>query len=178
MRNLKFHNIHGKEPYPFSTTMTNKGMTREYELIPDILIAIDLSSNRFHGEIPESIGNPNGLRWLNLSNNALIGAIPTSLANLTLLEALDLSQNKLSREIPQQLVQLTFLAFFNVSHNHLTGPIPQGNNLQHFQGLPLMGTQDCVEVLCQGHVEVLSNHHQHLHPPNKVQLVNLIGNLY
>ncbi|XP_059597289.1 receptor-like protein 7 isoform X2 [Vitis vinifera] len=121
-----------EEPYPFSTTMTNKGMTREYELIPDILIAIDLSSNRFHGEIPESIGNPNGLRWLNLSNNALIGAIPTSLANLTLLEALDLSQNKLSREIPQQLVQLTFLAFFNVSHNHLTGPIPQGKQFATF----------------------------------------------
>ncbi|KAL6330140.1 hypothetical protein AAG906_040060 [Vitis piasezkii] len=121
-----------EEPYPFSTTMTNKGMTREYELIPDILIAIDLSSNRFHGEIPESIGNPNGLRWLNLSNNALTGAIPRSLANLTLLEALDLSQNKLSREIPQQLVQLTFLAFFNVSHNHLTGPIPQGKQFATF----------------------------------------------
>ena len=121
-----------EDPYPFSTTMTNKGMTREYELIPDILIAIDLSSNRFHGEIPESIGNPNGLRWLNLSNNALIGAIPRSLANLTLLEALDLSQNKLSREIPQQLVQLTFLAFFNVSHNHLTGPIPQGKQFATF----------------------------------------------
>ena len=121
-----------KDPYSFSMTMMNKGMTREYKKIPDILTIIDLSSNRFYGEIPESIGNPKGLQALNLSNNALTGPIPTSLANLTLLEALDLSQNKLSREIPQQLVQLTFLEFFNVSHNHLTGPIPQGKQFATF----------------------------------------------
>ena len=121
-----------KDPYSFSMTMMNKGMTREYKKIPDILTIIDLSSNKFYGEIPESIGNPKGLQALNLSNNALTGPIPTSLANLTLLEALDLSQNKLSREIPQQLVQLTFLEFFNVSHNHLTGPIPQGKQFATF----------------------------------------------
>ncbi|CBI28433.3 unnamed protein product, partial [Vitis vinifera] len=99
---------------------------------PDILTVIDLSSNKFYGEIPESIGDRKGIQALNLSNNALTGPIPTSLANLTLLEALDLSQNKLSREIPQQLVQLTFLAYFNVSHNHLTGPIPQGKQFATF----------------------------------------------
>ncbi|KAJ9686882.1 hypothetical protein PVL29_015651 [Vitis rotundifolia] len=121
-----------KDPYSFSMTMMNKGMTREYKKIPDILTIIDLSSNKFYGEIPESIGDPKGLQALNLSNNALTGPIPTSLANLTLLEALDLSQNKLSREIPQQLVQLTFLEIFNVSHNHLTGPIPQGKQFATF----------------------------------------------
>ncbi|CBI28430.3 unnamed protein product, partial [Vitis vinifera] len=116
---LRFNRFHGAIGSPKTNFEFSK------------LRIIDLSYNGFT-EIPESIGNPNGLRWLNLSNNALIGAIPTSLANLTLLEALDLSQNKLSREIPQQLVQLTFLAFFNVSHNHLTGPIPQGKQFATF----------------------------------------------
>ena len=121
-----------KSAYTVSMTIMNKGLRREYEKTPDILTVIDLSSNKFYGEIPESIGNPKGLQALNLSNNALTGPIPASLANLTLLEALDLSQNKLSREIPQQLVQLTFLAYFNVSHNHLTGPIPQGKQFATF----------------------------------------------
>lgn len=93
---------------------------------------IDLSSNKFDGEIPESIGGLVGLYSLNLSNNALTGPILTSLANLTQLEALDLSQNKLLGEIPQQLTQLTFLAVFSVSHNHLTGPIPQGKQFNTF----------------------------------------------
>ena len=115
---------------------------------------------------------------MNLDGNNLTGHIPSSLGNLTQLESLDLSKNQLSVEIPLQLTRITFLAFFNVSHNHLIGPIPQGKQFTTFQMLPLMGTRDCVEVLCQGHVEVPRHHHQHLHPLNKVQLVNLIGNLY
>ena len=111
-----------------------------HDKIPDILIVIDVSSNKFHGEIPESIGYLKGLQGLKLSNNALTGPILTCLANLTQLEALDLSQNKLSREIPQQLAEHNFLAFFNVSHNNLTGLYRRENNLQHFPILHLMGT--------------------------------------
>ena len=88
-------------------------------------MAIDLSGNRFEGEIPKIIGNLKALRMLNLSNNVLTGSIPSSLVNLKNLESLDLFQNMLVGEIPPQLVELTFLAFFNLSHNHLTGTIPQ-----------------------------------------------------
>ncbi|XP_042973974.1 putative receptor like protein 25 [Carya illinoinensis] len=113
-------------------TMTNKGIALFYEKVQDLFKAIDISSNRFGGEIPESIGNLRGLHLLNLSNNVLTGHIPQSLANLTELESLDLSENNLSGEIPQQLTQLTFLGFFNVSNNLLTGPIPQGNQFGTF----------------------------------------------
>ena len=56
----------------------------------------------------------------------------------------------------------------------------KANNLTYFQMLPLKGTLDCVEVRCQGHARVLRHCHQHLliHPQNKVQLINLTGNLY
>ena len=118
--------------YDAHIKMMIKGMLREYENIPYNLMNIDLSSNKFDGGIPKSIGGLVGLYSLNLSNNALAGPIPTSLANLTQLEALDLSQNKLLGEIPQQLTQLTFLAVFSVSHNHLTGPIPQGKQFNTF----------------------------------------------
>ncbi|GMN62189.1 hypothetical protein TIFTF001_031271 [Ficus carica] len=113
-------------------TITNKGRDMEYGKILEVFTVIDLSSNRFHGDIPECLGNLRGLQVLNLSNNMLDGSIPSSLSNMTQLESLDLSLNKLSGEIPQQLVQLTFLAFFNVSFNRLRGLIPQGNQFSTF----------------------------------------------
>lgn len=125
--------------YTYSMTMTNKGVEMEYKNILEILTVIDLSCNKFEGEIPEYIGNLKGLRLLNLSNNVFSGFIPSSIGNLAKLEALDLSQNKLSGNIPRQLVQLTFLQFFNASHNHLTGPIPRGNQFNTFQKDPFDG---------------------------------------
>uniref|UniRef100_F6HHN4 Uncharacterized protein n=1 Tax=Vitis vinifera TaxID=29760 RepID=F6HHN4_VITVI len=118
--------------YIYSMTMTNKGMQRFYQEIPDTFIAIDFSGNNFKGQIPTSIGNLKGLHLLNLGRNNITGHIPSSLMNLTQMESLDLSQNKLSGEIPWQLTRMTFLAFFNVSNNHLTGPIPQGKQFATF----------------------------------------------
>ncbi|KAG6663874.1 hypothetical protein CIPAW_02G052900 [Carya illinoinensis] len=118
--------------YSYSMTMINKGIETVYERVPNFLIVIDLSSNRFEGEIPEVVGNLKRLNLLNLSSNFLTGPIPFALANLTGLEALDLSQNKLSGGIPLQLTELTFLSYFNVSHNHLTGPIPHGKQFDTF----------------------------------------------
>ena len=127
------------EYYCFSLVLTNKGIETVYEKIQDTLLVVDLSNNRFEGEISEVIGNLRGLHLLNLSNNYLTGHIPSSLGNLTELESLDFSQNNLSGEIPQQLLQLTFLASFNVSNNHLMGPIPQGQQFATFQSNSYLG---------------------------------------
>ena len=98
-----------------------------------------MSSNRFVGEIPKSIGDLKDLNMLNLSNNILTGHIPVSLENLTQLESLDLSQNRLSGEIPLQLTQLTFLEWFNVSHNYLVGSIPKGKQFNTFESSSFEG---------------------------------------
>ncbi|KAK8517861.1 hypothetical protein V6N12_016699 [Hibiscus sabdariffa] len=118
---------------PYSMTMTKAGVVTKYEKIQDVLVAIDLSSNRFEGGIPQDIQILKAVQFLNLSNNLLSGPIPSSLANLTQLEALDLSQNQLSGEIPQELTQLNFLEFFNVSGNQLNGLIPQGTQFGTFE---------------------------------------------
>ncbi|XP_065627676.1 receptor-like protein 7 isoform X1 [Quercus suber] len=123
----------------YNLELTNKGIKTLYQKIQDHLVAIDLSSNKFDGEISELIGNLKGLHLLNISNNILTGPIPHSLENLRELESLDLSQNRLSGEIPQQLLQLTFLAFFNASNNHLTGPIPQGKQFSTFENDSYLG---------------------------------------
>ncbi|KAF5459472.1 hypothetical protein F2P56_023413, partial [Juglans regia] len=104
----------------------------EYKKIQDGFTVIDFSCNRFEGDIPEKLGNLEGLHALNLSNNAFTGHIPSSFANLTQLESLNLSQNKLFGEIPPELVQLNFLSKFNESHNCLTGSIPQGQQFGTF----------------------------------------------
>ncbi|KAL6287188.1 hypothetical protein ACE6H2_011578 [Prunus campanulata] len=120
--------------YHYAMTISGKGVELKYEKTPYLLTLIDLSSNRFEGEIPEGpIGNLRGLVLLNLSNNSLTGHIPSSLGDLAALESLDLSQNQLSGRIPSNLAQLTFLAYFNVSHNHLSGPIPLGQQFDTFQ---------------------------------------------
>jgi Leucine-rich repeat (LRR) protein len=128
--------------FTYSMTFTYKGAERVYEKISDIFVAIDLSNNRFEGEIPEVVGYLKGLQVFNLSNNFLTGHIPSSLVNLTNVEVLDFAQNKLSGVIPLQLVQLTFLTFFNVSHNHLTGPIPHGNQFETFSNSSFSGNSE------------------------------------
>ncbi|GLT82292.1 hypothetical protein SLE2022_006880 [Rubroshorea leprosula] len=119
--------------FPYSMTITNKGEKREYPKILEVFSAMDLSCNKFDGEIPEVVGNLKRLQLLNLSNNILVGPIPTTLGYLANLEALDLSQNKLTGRIPTQLTRLNFLEVFNVSHNHLTGPIPKGQQFDTFE---------------------------------------------
>ena len=114
-------------------TIVNKGIEMELVKILTIFKAIDLSNNKFFGEIPNSVGNLNGLIVLNLSRNSFVSHIPPSFGNLNQLESLDLSQNLLSSEIPQQLTNLSFLACLNLSQNQLIGPIPQGGQFSTFQ---------------------------------------------
>ncbi|XP_028057720.1 receptor-like protein 9DC3 [Camellia sinensis] len=113
-------------------TIVIKGSTIEMVKVLTIFTAIDLSKNKFEGQIPQIIGKLNSIRGLNLSHNRLTGHIPTSLANLTMLEWLDLSSNKLNGEIPQQLRNLKSLEVLNLSQNQLIGPIPQGNQFDTF----------------------------------------------
>ncbi|XP_038680876.1 receptor-like protein 7 [Tripterygium wilfordii] len=119
--------------YNYQLTLVNKGVNMDYKKIPKVLAAIDLSSNKFEGEIPESITTLKNLLFLNLSNNFLSGHIPLGIENLTVLESLDFSSNRLSGNIPLELAQLTFLSFFNVSCNQLIGPIPQGKQFATFE---------------------------------------------
>ncbi|XP_048537191.1 tyrosine-sulfated glycopeptide receptor 1-like [Triticum urartu] len=94
---------------------------------------LDLSSNKFTGEIPLEIGQLRALCSLNFSFNDLTGQIPQSLSNLTSLQVLDLSTNNLTGGIPTALNSLHFLSAFNISNNDLEGPIPSGGQFNTFQ---------------------------------------------
>jgi len=51
---------HLSHPYTYSMMKTNKGRNVFYEKVQELFTAIDFSSNKFVGEIPESIENLNG----------------------------------------------------------------------------------------------------------------------
>ncbi|KAM3324404.1 hypothetical protein P3S67_005556 [Capsicum chacoense] len=113
--------------YDNSLTIATKRLDLSFvRVLMSTNIIINLSKNRFEGQIPSIIGDLVGLRTLNLSHNGLEGHIPTSLQHLSILESLDLSSNKIGGGIPAQLASLTFLEVLNLSHNHLVGCIPKG----------------------------------------------------
>ncbi|GKU95841.1 hypothetical protein SLEP1_g9149 [Rubroshorea leprosula] len=118
--------------YQYSLVVIMKGFEYELQRILTIFTSIDLSNNKFGGEIPDVIGKLSSLKGLNLSHNNFIGPISPSLGNLTNLEWLDLSSNELVGEIPNELVSLTQLSVLNFSNNHLVGRIPQGNQFNTF----------------------------------------------
>ncbi|XP_057754410.1 receptor-like protein 6 [Arachis stenosperma] len=125
-------------------SMSNKGVVMNYlgGQYLHHMVAIDLSSNKIYGEIPDIMGSLNSLLVLNLSNNMFTGSIPSSFGKLSNLEVLDLSLNSLSGNIPQQLTALTFLDFFNVSFNNLSGPIPENGQLSTFDNNSFLGNKD------------------------------------
>ncbi|MFS8013052.1 putative leucine-rich repeat domain superfamily [Helianthus anomalus] len=123
----------------FSIIIAVKGVDLYF---PQILVeytTVDLSNNKFHGEIPNIIGYLKSLKVLNLSHNTLTGQIPHSLGNISEIESLDLSWNQLTRVIPQSLADLTFLEILNLSQNHLVGRIPQGKQFNTFDGYAFGG---------------------------------------
>ncbi|KAM7264927.1 hypothetical protein ACFE04_002610 [Oxalis oulophora] len=94
---------------------------------------IDLSRNKFVGEIPLEFGNLSSVLVLNLSRNCLTGKIPPTFADLKQIESLDLSDNFLSGEIPPRLVELYSLSVFIVANNNLSGSIPRTAQFATFE---------------------------------------------
>jgi hypothetical protein len=112
--------------------MTVKGNDIVMEKISIAFANINLSQNKFEGEISNVIGELHALKGLNLSHNRLTGPIPQSIGNLSNLESLDLSSNMLTGVIPSELTNLNGLEVLNLSYNHLMGEIPQGKQFNTF----------------------------------------------
>ncbi|XXG39750.1 hypothetical protein AAC387_Pa01g0627 [Persea americana] len=128
--------------YQDSVIVALKGLEIEFLNIPSFLTSIDFSNNKFHGSIPEDIGNLKSLHALNMSHNEFSGPIPSSFGNLQQLESLDLSTNQLSGEIPTELTALTFLSVLDLSRNRLRGKVPQAKQFLTFTNNSFQGNPD------------------------------------
>ncbi|XP_026432637.1 probably inactive leucine-rich repeat receptor-like protein kinase At2g25790 [Papaver somniferum] len=119
--------------FQFQFKMVIKGVMRKFEQLY-VSSGIDLSCNALEGNIPEEIGQLEGLSMLNLSHNQFSGLIPATVGSMKGLESLDLRDNKLSGLIPQSLASLDFLSYLNLSSNNFSGRIPRGEHFDTLSG--------------------------------------------
>jgi Leucine-rich repeat (LRR) protein len=138
-----FNNLEAKMTYNpniyYMMAVTWEGFETEFTKIQSTRRILDLSNNKFTGEIPELIGKLKAVQQLNFSHNSLTGHIQSSIGMLTYLESLDLSSNLFTGRIPVQLADLTFLGVLNLSHNQLEGPIPSGKHFNTFNASSFEG---------------------------------------
>eukprot|EP01018_Ginkgo_biloba_P013341 Gb_13514 [translate_table: standard] len=89
------------------------------------LVSIDLSDNQFEGTINESIKNLKNLQVLDVGNNHIAGVFPIEITNLTNLQYLNLSHNNFSGQIPGQITRLKNLVALDLSSNGFKGSLPE-----------------------------------------------------
>ncbi|KAF6144618.1 hypothetical protein GIB67_006110 [Kingdonia uniflora] len=80
---------------------------------------VDLSSNKFSGDVGMSFGS--SVDTLRLSKNNFSGPLPSNLINMTNLRYLELHSNKITGELPDFLSQITTLEILILRDNLLTG---------------------------------------------------------
>ncbi|KAL6012779.1 hypothetical protein ACLOJK_003268 [Asimina triloba] len=99
------------------------------------LKVLRLGGNRFHGHVPEIIGQLRNLMILDLSDNSLNGLIPQSLIQMRSLKKLFLNKNQFAGPVPSGLGQLSQLVQVDISDNSLQGILTETHfsNLTHLQ---------------------------------------------
>ncbi|KAH7862019.1 hypothetical protein Vadar_033689 [Vaccinium darrowii] len=94
------------------------------------LKSLDMTTNRFEGQMPRRYGNISGCAMYNLerlviSTNFVSGNLPDWLGQFKHLKYLDLSMNSFAHSIPDLFGKLKLLTFLDLSRNSLSGSIPQ-----------------------------------------------------
>ncbi|KAA8533970.1 hypothetical protein F0562_031487 [Nyssa sinensis] len=91
-----------------------------------LLRSISLASNKFSGQIPDSLGSCSTLAAVNFSSNQFSGPLPSVIWSLHGLRSLDLSDNLLEGEIQKGIEGLNSLRTINLGRNHFMGQVPDG----------------------------------------------------
>ncbi|XP_021731303.1 MDIS1-interacting receptor like kinase 2-like [Chenopodium quinoa] len=92
------------------------------------ITSLILSNYPLGGSIPSSIGNLHKLWVLKMVSNRLTGRIPQELGNAKQLTTILSSRHRLSGSIPKKVLNLANLQEFDVSRNQLSGKIPPHNS--------------------------------------------------
>lgn len=90
------------------------------------LVELDISTNRFSGNLPDMFGGLKKLRYLAASSNWFRGQLPPSLSNLSTIQVLNLRRNSFSGEINIDFKGIPRLSFLDLGSNQFRGGIPQG----------------------------------------------------
>lgn len=124
-QSINHSHVNGGRKHEDSLQFTTKNNPYSFRgRILNYISGIDLSCNKFSGEIPPRIGNLTRIQTMNLSHNNLTGLIPSMFSNPAQIASLDLSHNYLTGKIPPEIVDLNFLSVFSVAYNNLSGKTP------------------------------------------------------
>ncbi|KAK0583727.1 hypothetical protein LWI29_002213 [Acer saccharum] len=88
------------------------------------LVALFMGYNMFDGGIPTDIGSLHKLELLDLGGNNLIGTIPSTVGNLSRLRKFYIEDNYIQGNIPTDIGLLSNLNELNMELNNLTGLVP------------------------------------------------------
>ncbi|PIN13604.1 Serine/threonine protein kinase [Handroanthus impetiginosus] len=118
------------------------------------LKVIDFKFNNFTGEIPSWFRFLRELHFLNLRNNSFTGLLPNSISNVSKLEMLDLSFNSLRGKVPEEVGHLYNLKTLSMQFNKFNGAIPRAIfNISSLENLSLGGNNLSGELptdMCHG----------------------------
>ncbi|RAL44206.1 hypothetical protein DM860_016452 [Cuscuta australis] len=107
---LSYNNLSGQLPQCLSN-------------FSDSLSLLDLSGNKFDGNIPSTWRNGCNLRMISMSNNQLHGQFPRSLVNCSSLEFIDFGNNRITDSFPSWLGTVTHLSVIILRSNCFHGVI-------------------------------------------------------
>ncbi|KAD2804391.1 hypothetical protein E3N88_37768 [Mikania micrantha] len=125
--------------------------------VPSIEV-LDLSQNKLSGRLPECLGNLSNLEAMDLSNNIIKGHVPSSLGSLAQLKSLHLQNNRFEGNLPQSLQNLTRLVTMDIGYNLLVGDIPFwiGENVLELRILNLAQNN----IILRGTMDSAGRHYQ------------------
>ncbi|XP_071701530.1 LRR receptor-like serine/threonine-protein kinase GHR1 [Rutidosis leptorrhynchoides] len=127
---LSSNNLTGPISMIMSTTLmvlnlSSNGLTGELPLVTGGCVVLDLSNNKFEGNLTKLVKWGN-LEFLDLSQNRLTGSFPEVTAQFLRLNHLNLSHNSLDSSVPKVITQFPRLAVLDLGFNQLDGPFPNG----------------------------------------------------
>ncbi|KAK2639619.1 hypothetical protein Ddye_027414, partial [Dipteronia dyeriana] len=101
-----------------------KGITANYNSILNLVRSIDLSKNKFSGEIPMELTSLQALSHCTFRKTRFSGTLPVSLRNCTKLRTLDISNNELAGNIPTWIDRFRSMMILNLHSNKFHHPLP------------------------------------------------------
>ncbi|TVU41162.1 hypothetical protein EJB05_14661 [Eragrostis curvula] len=126
---LSSNNLTGHINMITSTTLqilnlSSNALFGDLPLLAGSCTVLDLSNNKFRGNLSVIAKWSSDLEYVDLSQNNLTGTIPDVSSQFLRLNYLNLSHNSLSEAIPEAVVQYPKLTVLDLSSNQFRGPIP------------------------------------------------------
>ncbi|XP_050223562.1 LRR receptor-like serine/threonine-protein kinase GHR1 [Mercurialis annua] len=124
---LSANNLSGPISMIMSTTLrvlvlSSNGLTGELPLVTGSCAVLDLSNNKFQGNLTK-IAKWGNLEYLDLSQNLLKGPFPEMLPQFLRINYLNLSHNSFTNSLPKAVAQYPKLQVLDLSSNQLDGPL-------------------------------------------------------